>query len=88
MYGSNQPYNFVDATYLRLKTIELGYRVSPNFLKKAGIKSARVFFNGGNLLTLCSKYLKFVDPESNDQGRAGGEFQINKTYSFGFNLNF
>ncbi len=88
MYGANQPYNFVDATYLRLKTIELGYRVSPNFLKKAGIKSARVFFNGGNLLTLCSKYLKFVDPESNDQGRAGGEFQINKTYSFGFNLNF
>ena len=88
MYGANQPYNFVDATYLRLKTIELGYRVSPTFLKRAGIKSARVFFNGGNLLTFCSKYLKYVDPESNDSGRAGGEFQINKTYSFGFNLNF
>ena len=87
-YGVNQPYNFVDATYLRLKTIELGYRFSPDFLKKAGIKSARVFFNGGNLLTFCSKDLKYVDPESNDQGRAGGEFQINKTYSFGFNLNF
>ena len=87
-YGYNQPYNFVDATYLRLKTIELGYRFSPDFLRKAGIKSARVFFNGGNLLTICSKYLKYVDPESNDSGRAGGEFQINKTYSFGFNLNF
>ena len=87
-YGYNQPYNYVDATYLRLKTIELGYRVSPNFLKRAGIKSARVFFNGGNLLTICSKFLKYVDPESNDSGRAGGEFQINKTYSFGVNLNF
>ena len=87
-YGVNQPYNYVDATYLRLKTIELGYRFSPDFLKKAGIKSARVFFNGGNLLTICSKFLKYVDPESNDSGRAGGEFQINKTYSFGFNLNF
>ena len=87
-YGANQPYDYVDATYLRLKTIELGYRFSPNFLKKAGIKSARVFFNGGNLLTFCSKFLKYVDPESNDSGRAGGEFQINKTYSFGFNLNF
>ena len=87
-YGSNQPYNYVNATYLRLKTIELGYRVSPNFLRKAGIKSARVFFNGGNLLTLCNPLLKYVDPESNDSGRAGGEFQINKTYSIGFNLNF
>lgn len=87
-YGSNQPYNYVNATYLRLKTIELGYRVSPNFLRKAGIKSARVFFNGGNLLTICNPLLKYVDPESNDSGRAGGEFQINKTYSIGFNLNF
>ena len=87
-YGANQPYNYVNATYLRLKTIELGYRFSPNFLKKAGIKSARVFFNGGNLLTICNPLLKYVDPESNDSGRAGGEFQINKTYSFGFNLNF
>ena len=87
-YGANQPYNYVNSSYLRLKTIELGYRVSPNFLRKAGIKSARVFFNGGNLLTICNPLLKYVDPESNDQGRAGGEFQINKTYSFGFNLNF
>ncbi|MBQ9193732.1 MAG: TonB-dependent receptor [Bacteroidales bacterium] len=87
-YGSNQPYNYVNASFLRLKTIELGYRVSPNFLRKAGIKSARVFFNGGNLLTICNPLLKYVDPESNDSGRAGGEFQINKTYSFGFNLNF
>ena len=87
-YGANQPYNYTNAAYLRLKTIELGYRFSPNFLKKAGIKSARVYFNGGNLLTICSKFLKYVDPESNDSGRAGGEFQINRTYSFGINLNF
>ena len=87
-YGYNQPYNYVNATFLRLKTIELGYRFSPKFLKKVGIKSARVFFNGGNLLTFSNKLLKYVDPESNDSGRAGGEFQINKTYSFGFNLNF
>ena len=87
-YTNNQPYNFVNATYLRLKTIELGYRVSPKFLKKVGIKSARVFFNGGNLLTFCNKLLKYVDPESSDNGRQGGDFPINRTYSFGFNLNF
>jgi len=87
-WTSNQPYNYVNATYLRLKTIELGYRVSPNFLRKAGIKSARVFFNGGNLLTFCSKFLRYVDPEASDGGRQGGDFPINRTYTFGFNLNF
>ena len=87
-YTNNQPYNYVDATYVRLKTLELGYRVSPNFLKKMGIKSARVFFNGGNLLTICNKLLKYVDPEAGDNGRQGGDFPINRTYNFGFNLNF
>ena len=85
---NNQPYNYVNATYVRMKTIEVGYRVSPDFLKRAGIKSARVFFNGGNLLTICNKYLKYVDPEASDNGRQGGDFPINKTYNFGFNLNF
>jgi len=87
-YTNNQPYNYINATYLRLKTLELGYRVSPRFLQKAGIKSARVFFNGGNLLTFCNKLLKYVDPESSDNGRQGGDFPINRTYTFGFNLNF
>ena len=87
-YTYNQPYNYVNATYVRLKTIELGYRVSPKFLKKVGIKSARVFFNGGNLLTFCNKLLKYVDPEASDNGRQGGDFPINRTYTFGFNLNF
>ncbi|MCR5070480.1 MAG: TonB-dependent receptor [Bacteroidales bacterium] len=87
-YTYNQPYNYINATYVRLKTIELGYRVSPKFLKKVGIKSARVFFNGGNLLTFCNKLLKYVDPEATDNGRQGGDFPINRTYTFGFNLNF
>ena len=87
-YTNNQPYNYINATYLRLKTLELGYRVSPRFLQKAGIKSARVFFNGGNLLTFCNKLLKYVDPEASDNGRQGGDFPINRTYTFGFNLNF
>ena len=87
-YASNQPYNFVNASYLRLKSIEIGYRVNAAFLKKIHLKNARVFFNGGNLLTICNPRLKYVDPESFDSGRQGGAFQINKSYSFGVTLNF
>ncbi len=87
-YGANQPYNYVNATYLRLKTIELGYRIAPTALRKVGIKNLRVYFNAGNLLTFCNKLIKDVDPEAYDNGRAGGEYPINRTYTFGFNLNF
>ena len=90
-YTSKQPYNFINAAYLRLKTIEIGYRFSPNFLKKVGIKNARVFFNGGNLLTICNPLLKYIDPESMDPtlvGSAGGVYQINRTFNFGINLTF
>ena len=87
-YNSNQPYNFVNATYLRLKTVELGYTFSPSLLKKVGIKSARLYVNGGNLATFSNKLLKYVDPESNDSRNLGGYFATTRTYSAGVNLNF
>ena len=88
-YTSHQPYNYINAAFLRLKTLEIGYRFAPMFLQKAGIKSARVFFNGGNLFTICNPLLKYVDPETTDNSStAGGYYQINRTYNFGFNLTF
>ncbi|MBQ6577034.1 MAG: SusC/RagA family TonB-linked outer membrane protein [Bacteroidales bacterium] len=87
-YTYAQPYNFVNATYLRLKSIEIGYRFSPSILKTVGIKNCRVYFNGGNLLTFCNKLLRPVDPESVDGGSMGGQFPLMKSYNFGLNLNF
>ena len=37
---------------------------------------------------ICNPLLKYVDPETNDNGRQGGSFQLMKSYSFGINLNF
>lgn len=88
LYGANQPYRFVNATYVRVKTIELGYTISANVLKQLGLRSARVYANFGNPFTICNPLLKYVDPETNDNGRQGGSFQLMKSYSFGINLNF
>jgi hypothetical protein len=44
-----------DGSYLRLKTVALGYNFSAQFLKAAKIKSARVSLSGQNLATW-SKY--------------------------------
>lgn len=87
-YTYNQPYNFLNAAFLRLKNIEVGYNIAPQALKKAGIQGIRVYFNGGNLFTICKDRLKYSDPESDDQNNAGGFFPLMRTYTFGVNFNF
>ncbi len=75
-----------DASYLRLSTITLGYTIPQSAVKKIGLGSARVYFNGGNLLTF-SKY-KNADPVVNEYGTRGWETPVGKTYTFGVELSF
>ncbi|MCS3797840.1 SusC/RagA family TonB-linked outer membrane protein [Niastella sp. OAS944] len=74
------------ASFLRLKNINLSYDLPGSVIGKVGITSARVFFNGSNLLTF-SKY-KNADPEVNNYGTRGWETPIGKIYTFGIDLNF
>lgn len=88
-YGSNQPYTFVNGTYLRLKSIEIGYRFEPKFLQKIHLKSMRVYVNGTNLLTFCNKLLKPYDPERNQSSYLGvAGTPLMKNFALGINLNF
>jgi TonB-linked SusC/RagA family outer membrane protein len=76
-----------DASYIRLKNIELGYRFDAaniRFLKKAGISSLRVYANGYDLLTFDK--LKIIDPESVPTENA--QYPLMKIYNFGFNVTF
>jgi len=83
-----------DASYMRLKTLELGYTLPNNVLSKIGIKSLRVYVNGYNLLTFTG--LKNFDPErpGTDGGASIGNqvenymYPVNKTYTFGAIIKF
>ena len=75
-----------DASFLRLKTVSVGYSLPQAVVKKAGLGSARVFFSGTNLLTF-AKY-KMADPEVNAYGTRGWETPYGKTYTFGVELSF
>ncbi|MCI1682326.1 MAG: TonB-dependent receptor [Bacteroides sp.] len=75
-----------DASFLRLKSLSLGYTLPKVWTSKAMISSARVFFNASNLLTF-SKY-KEADPEVNQYGTRGWETPIGKTFVFGIDLKF
>lgn len=93
--GRNTGTNLVqNASYMRLKTLELGYTLPMNLLSRAGIKNLRVYLSGYNLLTFTG--LANVDPE-----RAGADpttnsvpyvdyysYPVNKTYTVGAVIKF
>lgn len=51
-----------DATFARLKNVELGYTLSNDLAKKAGITDIRIFANATNALTW-AKQITWRDPE-------------------------
>ncbi len=79
------PYNIKDASYLRLKSVELGYTVSANVLTKVGINKLRVFTNGFNLVTWTK--LPMMDPE-HPQDLYGYMYPITRNVNLGLDLTF
>lgn len=56
-----------DASYLRLKNLMVAYNVPENFVKKIGIKNAKIYYSGQNILTF-TKFYKWIDPEMGSTG--------------------
>lgn len=75
-----------DASYVRLKNINLGYTLPSSFTQKIGIKSAKIYYSGQNLLTF-TKFAKGFDPEAPASTRGNYYPQV-KTNVFGLNVNF
>lgn len=76
-----------DASYLRLKNVEIGYTFNNNLLKKLRISSLRLFVNGTNLITWAD-LLQGVDPEAADGINNVEAYPVTKTYNFGLNIKF
>ena len=72
-----------DGSYLRLKTLEVGYRLPKQLTNRIKINNMRVFFIGSNLLTW-SKF-KLWDPEMNNSN--GIEYPKARTYTLGLTIN-
>lgn len=70
-----------NAAFARVRYIQLGYTIRGNLLKKAGIKSSRVYFNAQNPLTFTK--MKYLDPETRGTDNT---FPIMKIYTIGLNI--
>jgi hypothetical protein len=80
---TNSLFNIQSAAYVRLKSAELGYSLSSDLSKKIGIKGARIFVNGYNILTITG--LKYLDPE-HPSSTYGYLYPLNKIFSLGVNV--
>lgn len=73
-----------DASYLRLKNIEIGYNFRLPFMPKIGMEKMRVFMTGYNLLTFDK--LKISDPESMSSGVP--QYPVMRVINLGLNVSF
>ncbi|SEM37798.1 TonB-linked outer membrane protein, SusC/RagA family [bacterium A37T11] len=75
-----------DASYLRLRNLNLAYQLSPSIIQHLKIvKSVKIFMQAQNLITWTG--WRGLDPENND---VYGRFQYPaaRTYTAGLNVNF
>ena len=89
LYKDNSDIWRRNASYLRLKTLELGYTLPNSIIKKVGIDNVRLYVNGYNLFTFADAFVKPFDPERIEGSyNAGMNYPLTKSFNFGFTANF
>ncbi|PZP43072.1 MAG: TonB-dependent receptor, partial [Pseudopedobacter saltans] len=73
-----------DISFIRFKTLDMGYNLPKGAFRQIGLKNARIYFSGVNLL-YWSKF-KLWDPEMNTGN--GGAYPNTRTFSLGIQANF
>lgn len=86
-YSTNDvDYWYRDATFLRLKNVQLGYTLPQQWLENVFLNRVRIYVSGENLFTL-TKYYDGWDPEM-QTGGAGLFYPLTKLYVAGINVKF
>jgi len=83
--GTSSRY-LVDASYLRLRNVTLGYTLPSELTNRVKMDRVRVYISGDNLYTLFGT--QGLDPEVNISGTTDNRYPQLKTFQFGVNLSF
>jgi hypothetical protein len=92
LYGGNtkntqtQTRYLQNASYVRLKNLQVGYTIPTTLLSKTKIQKLRIFFSGENLFTFTSLVKQF-DPETIGTAKGNG-YPLSQTFSMGLSLIF
>jgi len=85
--SNNQQYSdfwFKDGSFVKLKTVEIGFNLPSSMLKKVGISKVRTYINGYNLLSF--DHVKDYDPEDTNAGI--NHYPMQRILSLGMNVTF
>jgi TonB-linked SusC/RagA family outer membrane protein len=74
-----------NTSFVRLKNVEIGYKLSSRMLENLKMSNVRFYLNASNLLTFAK--FKDVDPESLNRLNGRG-YPILRTVNFGVNVGF
>jgi hypothetical protein len=89
-YGSGldlpQTKYLLNAAYLRVKNVTLGYTLPASLTKKVKVSRLRLFVTGENLYEF-SSIKKYIDPEAVADGY-GWAYPYQRKYAVGLNLDF
>lgn len=81
----------LDGSYIRLRSLMIGYSIPPKFASKLGMSNARVYAKGVNLLTI-TKYTGYTPEIGNgsvlSNGIDTGIYPIPRVISVGLNTTF
>ncbi len=82
----------LNAAYLRLRNLQLGYTLPTDITKIATIQKARIFVSAGNLVTI-KNLPKDIDPEQTIIGEKeynnnGSFYPMSTSFTIGVNLTF
>lgn len=75
-----------DATYLRLKNLQLGYTLPSDVTRKFYVENLRVYFSASNVFTLSALSKLGIDPEAPSVNN--GYYPQQRVFSFGLSLTF
>jgi TonB-linked SusC/RagA family outer membrane protein len=82
--GTPSTYWLLDASYLRLKNLRIGYNFPMQMVQKVGLKGLQVYFSGDNVFTI-SDY-PGSDPERSSLGSNYSVYPQLTTYAFGIKV--
>lgn len=88
MQASYSSFFLRDASYLRMKSIQIGYTVPDVWARKLLLQNARIYFSGDNLLTFTNFFDGQIDPERTGQGATDAMYPQAKILTFGLKVTF
>ena len=75
-----------DASYIRLKNVQLGYTLSNKIHKVNGLGDIKVYFSGQDLWEKTGMWFDYYDPENTDRVSFG--YPLWRSYAVGLNIGF